>query len=156
MLGKLARWLRMLGQDVTYSTELDDSKLLELAKKENFVLITKDLELYQRAITRGIDAFYIESKRESDQLAELSLRYNLALMIDMEKSRCPLCNTRLKAAPKEQLMGELKKNTLTYYEKFWKCPNCSQVYWQGAHWKQINNTLNEAQLKVKIVKKGTA
>ncbi len=152
MLGKLARWLRMLGQDVTYSTELNDSELLELAKKENIVLITKDLELYQRAIARGIDASYIESKKESDQLAELSQRYNLVLTIEMEKSRCPLCNTKLKAAPKEQLSSELKKNTLTYYEKFWKCPNCGQAYWQGAHWKQINNTLNEAQVKLKKVK----
>jgi uncharacterized protein len=148
MLGKLARWLRMLGQDVSYTTELGDSDLLEVAKKENRVLLTKDLELYQRAIARGIDAFYIEGKTESDRLEELAQRYDLALEIDMEKSHCPVCNTKLKATPKEQLSDELEKNTLTYYEKFWKCPNCGQVYWQGAHWKQINNTLNEAQAKL--------
>jgi len=148
MLGKLARWLRMLGQDVMYSTELTDSELLELTKKEKRVLLTKDLELYKRAIARNIDAFYIEEKRDSDQIAELAQRYNLVLAIDMEKSHCPVCNTKLKVTPKEQLLGELEKNTLTYYEKFWKCPNCGQVYWQGGHWKQINNTINEAQAKL--------
>jgi len=152
MLGKLARWLRMLGHDVIYSTELSDSGLLELAKKENRVLLTKDLELYQRAIARDIDAFYLEGKSESERLAEVAKRYNLTLEIDMEKSRCPLCNTKLEATPKEQLSGELEKNTFTYYDKFWKCPNCGQVYWQGAHWKQISNTVKEAEAKLEKLK----
>jgi len=152
MLGKLARWLRMLGHDVIYSTELSDSGLLELAKKENRVLLTKDLELYQRAIARGIDALYLEGKTEAERLAEVAKRYNLTLEIDMEKSHCPLCNTKLEATPKEQLSGELEKNTFTYYDKFWKCPNCGQVYWQGAHWKQICNTVKEAQAKLEKLK----
>ena len=147
MLGKLTRWLRMLGQDVEYSVKLSDSELLELAKKENRVLLTKDLELYQRAIAKGIDALYLEGKTESERLAELAKRYGLKLTIDMEESHCPICNTKLKAAPKEALSGELEKNTYTYYDKFWKCPNCGQIYWQGAHWKQITNTLTQAQQK---------
>ncbi|MGD0450784.1 MAG: Mut7-C RNAse domain-containing protein [Candidatus Bathyarchaeia archaeon] len=155
MLGKLTRWLRMLGQDVLYYTELSDSELLEVAKKENRVLLTKDLELYKRAITRGIDAFYIEGETESDRLAELAPRYDLTLAVDMEKSHCPVCNTKLKVTPKEQLANELEKNTLTYYDKFWKCPNCGQVYWQGAHWKQITNTINEAKEKQDKLKEET-
>jgi uncharacterized protein with PIN domain len=152
MLGKLTRWLRMLGHDVTYNVQLNDNDLLELAKKENRVLLTKDLELYQRAVAKGIDALYFEGKSESERLAELAKRYSLKLEIDMEKSHCPVCNTKLKAAPKEQLSGELEKNTFTYYENFWKCPNCGQVYWQGAHWKQISNTLKEAQAKLEKLK----
>lgn len=152
MLGKLARWLRMLGQDVIYDIKLNDSELLEMTKKENLVLLTKDLELYKRAIARRLDAFYVGGKTESDRLAELAQRYSLTLAIDMEKSQCPVCNTKLKATPKEELLGKLEKNTLTYYEKFWKCPNCGQIYWQGAHWKQITNTLNEAQLKLEKTK----
>jgi len=148
MLGKLARWLRMLGQDVAYNIQLKDNELLDLAKKESRVLLSKDLELYKRAIARDIDAFFVEGKSESERLAEVANRYGLKLTIDMEKSHCPVCNTKLTAAPKEQLSGELKKNTFTYYEKFWKCPNCGQIYWQGAHWKQISNTLNEAQAKL--------
>lgn len=155
MLGKLARWLRMLGQDVLYNIELNDSELLEVAKKENRVLLTKDLELYKRAITRGTNAFYIEDEIESDRLAKIAQRYSLTLAVDMEKSHCPVCNTKLKVTPKEQLTNELEKNTLTYYDKFWKCPNCGKVYWQGAHWKQITNTLNEAKEKQDKLKKET-
>jgi uncharacterized protein with PIN domain len=153
MLGKLARWLRMLGQDVVYSTELSDSELLGVAKKEARVLLTKDLELYKRAISRGIDGFYVEGETESDRLAELAQRYALTLEVDMEKSHCPLCNTKLIATPKEQISNELEKNTLTYYDKFWKCLNCRQIYWQGSHWKQITNTIIEAKEKLDKLKR---
>jgi uncharacterized protein len=147
MLGKLARWLRILGQDVIYSTQLSDNELLGLAKAEGRVLLTKDFELYKRAISRNLDAFYVEGKRESDRLAEVAKRYGVALVIDMDKSHCPICNTKLQVAPKEQLKDELEQNTYIYYDKFWKCPNCGQVYWQGAHWKQITKTLTKAQQK---------
>jgi uncharacterized protein len=147
MLGKLARWLRMMGQDVLYSTQLSDNELLRLAKTESRVLLTKDFELYKRAITRGLESFYVEGKRESNRLAEITKRYGLPLEIDMDRSHCPLCNTKLEATPKEQLKDKLEANTYRYYDRFWRCPNCGQVYWQGAHWKQITGTLTEAQEK---------
>ncbi|HSV49384.1 MAG TPA: Mut7-C RNAse domain-containing protein [Candidatus Acidoferrales bacterium] len=145
MLGKLARWLRMMGQDVTYNTKFNDNELLRLSKVESRVLLTKDFELYKRAISRGLESFYVEGKRESERLAEIAKRYGLTLEIDMDKSHCPICNTPLKAAPKEELKDKIEPNTYTYYDKFWRCPNCSQIYWQGAHWKQISNTIIQAQ-----------
>jgi len=148
MLGKLSRWLRILGQDVIYSVEFDDSELLELAKREDRVLLTKDLELYKRTIGKGTDAYYVEGKTESEQLAEIAKRYGLLLMVYMDKSHCPICNTQLKPTPKEQIQAGLEKNTFTYYDEFWKCTNCGQIYWQGAHWTQINNTLKQAQIKL--------
>jgi len=149
MLGKLTRWLRMLGHDVLYSTELGDNELLELVKAENRSLLTKDLELYRRAIGRGLDAFYVESKTESNLLAEVAKRYALTLEIKMDKSFCPICNTLIKPASKEELKSQLELNTYQYYEQFWQCPNCGQIYWQGAHWKQITATLTEALQKVR-------
>ena len=111
MLGKLARWLRILGHDVIYSVQFEDSELLELAKREERVLLTKDLELYRRAIGKGLDAYYFEGKTESERLAEIAKRYNLPLAVNMNKSHCPICNTKLNIASREQLQSELEKNT---------------------------------------------
>lgn len=143
----------MLGYDVTYNVELNDNELLELAKQEKRVLLTRDLELYQRAVSRDIEAFYVSGKSEAERLAELARRYGVTLEIDMEKSHCPVCNTPLKTTPKEQLSGQLEKNTSIHYNKFWKCPNCGQIYWQGAHWKQISGTLKAAKEKLEESKK---
>lgn len=149
MLGGLARWLRMMGQDVIYSTQLSDDELLDLAKAESRALLTRDFELYKRAIGRGLDAFYVEGKHESDRLAEVAKRYGVELVVDMDKSHCPLCNTKLEPAQKEQLKDQLEPNTYKYYYQFWRCPNCGQIYWQGSHWKQIINTISQTKSKLK-------
>jgi uncharacterized protein len=150
MLGGLTRWLRMLGQDVSFSTQLCDNELLALAKSEIRTLLTRDLELYKRAITRGLEAFYVEGETESSRLAEVAKRYRLTLDIDMNKMYCPICNTPIKQAGREELKDKLEPNTYRYYERFWRCPHCGQIYWQGAHWKHIMKTLTDAQGKLAL------
>ncbi|MGC8936370.1 MAG: DUF5615 family PIN-like protein, partial [Candidatus Methanomethylicaceae archaeon] len=49
MLGRLARWLRLLGYDTAYDQTLDDEKLIEIAKRENRILLTRDGKLFKRA-----------------------------------------------------------------------------------------------------------
>ena len=149
MLGKLTRWLRMLGQDVKYSTQFEDEELIVTAKKEHRVLLTRDAELYQRAIVRGIDAFYVDGRTEPERLAELAERFGFPLAIDLKRSRCPRCNSKIRSTPKEKLAGKVEKNTFIYYDEFWKCPKCGHIYWQGAHWTSIRATLEEAEKNLK-------
>jgi len=149
MLGKLTRWLRMLGQDVTYSTQFEDEELIVTARKERRVLLTRDLELYQRAFAKGVDAFYVDGRTEPEKLAELAERFNFPLAIDLKRSRCPKCNTKIRSTPKEKLADKVEKNTFIYYDEFWKCPKCGSIYWQGAHWTDIRATLEEAEKKLK-------
>ena len=145
MLGKITRWLRMLGQDVKYSNQSEDAELIAMAEKEHRILLTRDLELYQRAVAKGIGAFHVEGRTEAEKLAELAERFDFSLTIDLKRSCCPRCNTRIHITPKEKLPNKIEKNTLIYYDQFWKCPRCGQIYWQGAHWKGIQATLEEAK-----------
>jgi uncharacterized protein with PIN domain len=145
MLGKLTRWLRMMGHDVKYSNKLDDTELMVIAKKESRVLLTRDLALYQRAIAKGIEAFYVEGMTEPERLAELARRFSIPLMIDLKSSRCPRCNAPLQSVPKEKVVDRVEKNTFAHYSAFWECSNCGHVYWQGAHWTKIRATLEEAE-----------
>ena len=149
MLGKLTRWLRMLGHDVKYSVEFDDVQLLMMAKKEKRVLLTRDLALYQQATARGIDAVYLEGETEGERLAELARRYGISLNIDMATSRCPKCNAKVKPISKEKAGNKVQKNTFTNYNEFWQCPKCRQIYWQGAHWTKIRKTLDTARENLK-------
>lgn len=145
MLGKLTRWLRMLGQDVEYSSRFEDDELIAIAKKEHRVLLTRDMALYQRAIARGLDAFYVHEQSEAAQLSALAKRFDIPLMIDMTRSRCPKCNTKIQPVTKEKIVDKIEKNTFEHYDEFWECPNCGGVYWRGAHWSRIRATLEEAK-----------
>ncbi len=152
MLGKLTRWLRILGHNVKYSNKLDDHQLITIAKKERRVLLTRDLELYKQATAKGVNAFYLEGTDEAERLAQLAKRFDIKLEVDMTISRCPKCNTRVKPIEKEKVGEKVEKNTFTYYNKFWQCPKCEQIYWQGAHWIRIRKTLEQAKEKMKILK----
>ncbi len=149
MLGSLARWLRMMGHDVVYRHGLEDDKLLALAKEEGRVLLTRDLELYRRSVARGINAFFVEGKNEAERLASLAQRFGIPLEIDLKTSRCPKCNTSIQSLPKAKVADRVEKNTFTHYDEFWECPNCKKVYWQGAHWPKIQDTLEDAKNLVK-------
>jgi len=145
MLGKLTRWLRMLGQDVTYSAQFEDADLLAMAEKEQRVLLTRDSDLYQRAASKGVEAFYVEGRTAAEKLAELAKRFGFSLAIDLKRSRCPRCNAEIRLTPKETLAGKVEKNTFIYYNEFWECSKCGRIYWQGAHWEGIRATLEEAK-----------
>ncbi len=149
MLGKLARWLRMMGHDVKYSTTLEDSQLIKIAKDESRVLLTRDLALFQRAIAKNTESYYVEGINEVERLTELVDRFNLPLFIDLKKSRCPKCNALLQQVPKEKIADKTEQNTLKHYDDFWECPNCGAVYWQGAHWTNIHATLEHVKEKQK-------
>jgi hypothetical protein len=135
----------MLGQDVKYSNNSEDSQLLAIAKKEKRILLTKDFELYQQAIGKGVDAFYLEGLTGEEKLAELSKRYDIRLEIDMASSRCPKCNSIVKPMSTEEAADKVERSTLDHYEEFWKCTKCGQIYWQGAHWTRIRKTLSAAK-----------
>jgi len=145
MLGKLTRWLRMLGHNVKYSNKLDDTQLIIIAEKETRILLTRDLQLYQQATAKGVDAFYLEGKTETEKLAELAKRFKIKLEIDMTTSRCPKCNAQLKTILKEKVADKVEKSTFAYCNEFWECPKCGQIYWQGAHWIRIRETLEKTK-----------
>lgn len=153
MLGKLTRWLRMLGHNVKYSNKLDDTQLMAIAKKERRILLTRDLELYQQATAKGVQAFYVDGQTEAENLAKIAQKFGISLDIDMAKSRCPKCNAQVKPIQKEKVAGKVEESTYTYYNEFWECPKCGQIYWQGAHWARIRKTLETAKKLSKSAEK---
>jgi uncharacterized protein len=145
----------MMGHDVEYSNSMDDSELLTIAKKEHRILLTRDFALYQHAAAKEVEAFYVQGQTEQERLVELATRFGISLEIDMATSRCPKCNTQVKPVPIEKVAGRVEKNTLEHYTEFWECPKCDQVYWQGAHWTKIRETLKISAQSLQKLKKGS-
>ena len=146
MLGKLARWLRMIGYECTYANNSDDRELLTIAKRDSLVLLTSDAELYRTAIARNIESFLVEGRTEPERLASLAERFKLRLSIDTAISRCPVCGSLLRETAKENVQSAVPPATFKVYKTFWSCsnPKCAKVYWQGSHWKRIEQTLASA------------
>jgi len=152
MLGRLTRWLRILGQDVKYSNKLDDAALITAAKKERRILLTRDLELYRQATAKGIETLYVQASSGEEKLAEVAKRYKIEIAINMATSRCPKCNSRLRAVSKDRVVDKVAEGTFAHYEEFWACRGCGQVYWQGAHWKGIREMFEKTRKTLGIVR----
>jgi uncharacterized protein with PIN domain len=148
MLGKLSRWLRIIGFDTKYLNDAMDEELIQIAFLEDRILLTSDIELYRMATARGVNAFLIKGRTNFEKLAYLAKRFNIDLRVDENNSRCPVCGSRTKLVTKSKVRNKVPENTFKNYEKFWVCMNeeCKKIYWHGSHWKRINEVLNKANV----------
>lgn len=143
MLGKLARWLRLAGHDVTYIGDLhvpageQDDALLSRARGEGRVLLTCDIDLHRRARRRGIKSAFIRSNEVVKQLVDVSKHCGRRIRIRPENSRCPMCNGLLREASRVDVEGEVPATVLAAQREFWRCSSCGKLYWQGTHWRTI-------------------
>jgi len=143
MLGKLARWLRLIGNDVEYSRDLSDKELIRKASAGNMVLLTSDVNLYRTASARGVITYLVKGRSEPERLARIVKRFNLQIRFDPSASRCPKCGAKIEEVTKEMVKDELPPSTYRAYNQFWICinPYCGKVYWRGSHWKNILEVL---------------
>jgi uncharacterized protein with PIN domain len=155
MLGGLARWLRILGQEVRYDASAKDNDLLRIAHEENMVLLTRDEELVKRAIARKITSVLVLGETEEQRLAQMASTFGMHLDADMAEAKCPDCGSDLKETSKNDIANKVPQASLKHYNQFWKCTNqdCEKVYWIGSHWKQIRQTLEEAKKLARLAQR---
>ncbi len=129
MVGKLARWLRVLGFDVIYSNVLDDDEIIRIAESENRIILTRDTGLSARRKQGG--CLFIEDDNYRIQLRQVLDAFDLKEFKVF--SRCLECNTPLRPADKEEVFEKVPPFVYLTQERFAACPSCGRVYWHGTH-----------------------
>ena len=139
-LGRLATYLRMLGFDSLYGNYCKDEELARLSRDQHRVLLTRDRGLLERGIvTYG---YYVREDHPREQLLEILWHFDLAGSIS-PFSRCMRCNTPLQPVPKEQINDRLQPTTQQLYDRFHTCPCCERVYWKGAHYRRMQQLIEQ-------------
>ncbi len=138
MLGNIAKKLRLFGYDSEYFSDIDDSALIEKAKNENRTIISRDRLLYDKAKKDGVSSIYLTTNNEVDQFLEILHNTKLKLSeISGDTARCTKCNSITSSISKSEIEGKIPQGVLEFNEKFWKCDNCNQIYWEGTHIKNL-------------------
>ena len=151
MLGRLARWLRFLGFDTFYANnEMTDDELLDIAKEDDRVLITRDKELVFRCRRRLIPVIHITIDDVEDQLLRTLESSNAEIDDDTILSRCSDCNSILNAVDKDFVQGKVPKRVFEGQENFLYCSECDRVYWMGTHTENIMEKLDRIKKKLDI------
>ncbi len=144
MLKRTTKWLRIFGIDTEHAAGRDDTELLAVAEKEGRVLVTKDVELFVRCGKRKLTCHLLKSGTLEEQLVELHDALGLVFPFP-EKTRCPACNAELVIVSSLDVEGLVEERVLEHHKKFWKCPGCGKVYWEGSHWRNITRIFETVQ-----------
>ncbi len=141
MLGKLAKWLKILGFDTLYFSKIEDSELLALAQKEKRTLLTRDNGLLAKS--RRIQTLFIESENWNTQVKQVLDSFNLWKDVS-PYSRCITCNVELKDLPRKAAKNLVSPFVYERASAFALCPQCGRVFWGGTH-------ILDMELKIKEI-----
>lgn len=143
-LGKLAKWLRLIGYDTICHAGKTDRALWKRARQDARVLVTrrKDFQFYPAEVRTVV----LEEEKVDGQISELLDK----LEIEPEKEKffrcCAVCNVRLKQIGKNDALDRVPPYILETQEHFYFCPSCLRVYWRGSHVDHIRETLRKHNL----------
>ncbi len=131
MLGRLAKWLRVVGYDTLYWRG-DDAGLVRLAMAERRLLLTRDTRLPSRLPPD--QSLFIESDHYDEQLRQVIGRLGRPARIG---HRCLRCNLPLEPADKVELRGQVPEFVWYRHDRFARCPGCLRIYWEGTHYQRM-------------------
>jgi uncharacterized protein with PIN domain len=137
MLGRLTRWLRLIGYDAAYWRDGSDAALIQQARAEGRLIVTRDHQLAGR---RGVHALLLNAETLDEQILEAR-----ALLWGTPEpfSRCPECNGELMELPHEAARELVPPYVWHTQRAFRRCPECGRVYWKGTHWPGMRARLDE-------------
>ena len=142
MLGTLAKWLRLFGFDTFYANaEISDNELLDIAKKEDRIFISRDKQLIIRSRKKNLQVVKTTSTDLDEQLRQVLK--NVKIDETTVLSRCSLCNTILDDIKKSDVKDKVPKRIYESNEKFWFCSKCEKTYWMGTHYDKIMLKIDE-------------
>jgi len=133
-LGKLTKYVRMLGFDSLYDNRFSDDEIMRISSKENRIILTRDMGILKHnRVTRG---YFLRSTDPKEQLRELIRRFDLLSSI-RPFTRCMNCNGVLLEISKASARSEVKEDTYRNFSSFFRCPKCHKVYWKGSHFDRM-------------------
>jgi len=144
MLGNIAKKLRLMGYDSMYFSSINDDELIQLAKNDKRIIISRDEDLVRKSIKNGIKSILTKNSTEIEQFRDIIKKLNLKIIeINGDRARCPNCNSKTQSIDKKNILQKIPIKVLEYNDRFWKCKSCNQIFWEGTHIKNLQKFVGE-------------
>jgi len=143
-VGKLAKWLRMMGYDALFFHNIDDNELVDIALEEGRVILTKDTHIIKRRVANN-GQLKVVLTRDDDPKHQLHHVIN-TLELDCylgQFTRCLECNDILIPRNKEEVKKLVPPYVFLTQTQYMQCPSCLRVYWRGTHWQRMKKDLEK-------------
>jgi uncharacterized protein with PIN domain len=141
-LGKLAKWLRAMGQDVVYGQHLSGYGLIRAARAENRLILTRDRGIKKK---QPPDFLFIESDHHREQIRQVIEACHLK-PLTQPFTRCLECNIVLEPRSKASVENMVPPYVFATQENFSWCPKCHRVFWPATHHQRMIEELRRIGL----------
>lgn len=137
-LGRLAKWLRILGYDSVYYDKDDKSKLVILSLRDERTILTRDAKMSRFTGVRMLRITDDDLKKQLNQVVK-----DLGLKIEENKTflRCVDCNEVLSDVKKESVKDKVPEYVFKTQNEFKMCSTCNKIFWKGTHWQLVKEFL---------------
>ncbi len=142
MLGKLAKWMKILGFDTEYHSIIEDHELVEKAVEGKRILLTRDRNLIKRKKLK--EYILIRSEVPLEQVKQVLKDKKLKLEQSSLLSRCLICNVKTVPIKKEEVKELVPPYVYKTQNNFSNCPECERIYWGATH---VDNILEQLKKK---------
>jgi uncharacterized protein with PIN domain len=143
-VGKLAKWLRIMGYDSLVFNGSDDSSMIATALAERRVILTRDTQIMKRRVVTSGQLKVILVKSDKPEL-------QMRQVIDTLNLDCPFrpfticleCNQPLLERSKQQVKDLVPPYVFQTQDQYMECPACHRIYWRGTHWQAMTKNLEK-------------
>ncbi|MGD9083178.1 MAG: Mut7-C RNAse domain-containing protein [Desulfobacterales bacterium] len=129
-LGKLAKWLRILGFDTSYDPGFSTKETVD-SGGENRILLTRTERVRDGSFPQK--CIFITSNNPFEQLREVIDMLGIIYTDTRPFSRCIRCNTRIQPVDKDSVRGNMPDFIWQTHDMFRICGRCRRIYWPGSH-----------------------
>ena len=143
-VGKLAKWLRIMGYDTLFFNGSNDSRMVAMALAEERVILTRDTQIMKRrVVTSGrLKAILIQNDEPEQQMHQVID----SLHLDWRSKPftiCLECNQPLIEKSKQQVKDLVPPYVFQTQNQYMECANCHRIYWRGTHWQAMTEKVKK-------------
>ncbi|MBN1176765.1 MAG: Mut7-C RNAse domain-containing protein [Dehalococcoidales bacterium] len=143
-VGKLAKWLRMMGYDSLFFDGEDDTQMVRQALAEGRMILTRDAGIMKRRVVHNgrLKALLIESEEPERQMRQVMDRLHLNINL-RPFTLCLECNHPLVERSREEVKDRVPPHVFKTQAQYMECPACRRIYWRGTHWEAMTRKLEK-------------
>jgi uncharacterized protein len=138
-LGKLAKWLRILGYDTLYDRGDADRSFLRRAAEDGRIALTRKRDLVAPAHPGSL--VVVKADRVEAQIREVLQKLGREPDPSLRMTRCLNCNAPLEEVSKASVEGLVPAFVYTAHTRFRRCPLCGKIFWPGTHARHVEERL---------------
>ena len=139
MLGKLAKWLRILGCDTAFDPDIPDGEIADRALREGRIILTRDTLLILRRDVRE-NHYFVRGDSYRDQLRQVVDRFAIDPAAGLF-TRCVRCNEPLERIGRQNAADKVPAYVVKTQETFRACARCGRIYWKATHREKMEKHL---------------